>query len=149
MPSGICDWIRAIMVFLCVKAWTPHYQGAVLLTKWIFVYIFLSANNQHQMVICSRPTNIYTLVPVTRANLVLQGDPGHFIGFKKSTDQSNCSICNTHVMVSPHITNDVDILFKNGCLCGPNAVRVNGLICLILNRFWRSNSQIDHFFRGI
>ena len=46
MPSSTCDSIRAItcvsMVLLWVKTSSTHYRGAILLTTWLFIYVFIS-----------------------------------------------------------------------------------------------------------
>ena len=42
MPSGIYDSIwDVLLLFVWVKTLSTHYQGAVLLTKSLFVYIFI------------------------------------------------------------------------------------------------------------
>ena len=55
MPSNIYDSISTIkhvsVVFFWVKIST-HYEEAAFLTKWLVCFVFLSANNQHKLIIC-------------------------------------------------------------------------------------------------
>ena len=82
MLSSICDSMQAItcvsVVFFWVKTPSTHYQGAVLLIQWLFVFV------SHD-----QPLKTLFIAPITDSKLMLNSDEHRFPSWVKFRECHN------------------------------------------------------------
>ena len=77
IPSWICDSIRAIkhvlVMFFWVKTSSTHYEGAVLLTKWLFIYVLIHKQSTYisYLSICLVISKVYRIGLAMLGSLVV------------------------------------------------------------------------------